>query len=203
MWKKWNLFTSALASFDRNWSARFAIICWLLRKRRCAFIFTPVAGALDDILDMSYRLMAECRRAFDNRMISHPGPAMGNIWRKPRTGWVKINVDVAVFTLDSTAGVGLVLRDSNGKWLSGAARAVGCCNVLVAELWAGYMLGRPIIGMSRLNRTAWRLLVWLHQCLQPCKRALLYGRLSGGCNEIGRFPQAPVVVREIVVEEMN
>ncbi|KAK8700343.1 hypothetical protein V6N13_018742 [Hibiscus sabdariffa] len=91
-WLQRNLFATASASSDTDWSARFAIICWLLWKRRCALIFTLAVGVVDDILDRSNRVVAECRRAFDNRTISLPVSVPESRWRTPKTAWVKVEV---------------------------------------------------------------------------------------------------------------
>ncbi|KAL4318363.1 hypothetical protein GQ457_18G022390 [Hibiscus cannabinus] len=57
-------------------------------------------------------------------------------WTRPRTGWIKANVDASVSMVDRSAGAGGVLRDDSGAWISGYARYVGRCDALLAELWA-------------------------------------------------------------------
>ncbi|KAK8562688.1 hypothetical protein V6N12_010759 [Hibiscus sabdariffa] len=162
-WLQRNLFATASASSDTDWSARFAIICWLLWKRRCALIFTLAVGVVDDILDRSNRVVAECRRAFDNRTISLPVSVPESRWRTPKTAWVKVNVDAAVSTLDSSAGVGVVCRDCNGRWMSGVARAVGRCTALVAELWAIHD------GLLHAWSTGYRFIEMESDCLEAVK----------------------------------
>ncbi|KAK8477924.1 hypothetical protein V6N11_014335 [Hibiscus sabdariffa] len=49
---------------------------------------------------------------------------------------INVNVDVAVSTVDGSAGIGVVFQDNEGRWLFGFARFVGRCPVLLAELWA-------------------------------------------------------------------
>lgn len=45
------------------------------------------------------------------------------IWTKPPMGWVKVNVDAAVFQ-DGSIGVGSVVRDMYGQFLSARCRRV-------------------------------------------------------------------------------
>ncbi|KAK8548028.1 hypothetical protein V6N12_060955 [Hibiscus sabdariffa] len=57
-------------------------------------------------------------------------------WSRPPRGWIKANVDASVHSGDGHAAIGGVLRDENGCWILGFRRSIGCCSVLVAELWA-------------------------------------------------------------------
>lgn len=57
-------------------------------------------------------------------------------WISSNRGWIKINADGAT-SKDTTwaAAVG-VLRDSNGRWITGFQRHVGSGTTLSSELWA-------------------------------------------------------------------
>ncbi|KAL4354521.1 hypothetical protein GQ457_06G016340 [Hibiscus cannabinus] len=57
-------------------------------------------------------------------------------WKMPPSQWIKVNVDAAVSTVDSSAGLGTSFRDDIGEWLFGSTRFIGRCSVLIAELWA-------------------------------------------------------------------
>ncbi|KAK8579612.1 hypothetical protein V6N12_069926 [Hibiscus sabdariffa] len=91
------------------WNCRFAIFCWLLWKRRCAVIFYSDFIRHDDILMQGDRLVVEY-------VISS-----AHVSRQPSP----VNV--------VPSGV---LRDENGSWILDFGRSIGCCSVLVAELWA-------------------------------------------------------------------
>ncbi|KAK8491672.1 hypothetical protein V6N11_050107 [Hibiscus sabdariffa] len=65
-----------------------------------------------------------------SRAISH--------WTKPPIGWIKANSDGAVRTSDSWAAAGGVIRDAYGCWIYGCTRSIGCCSVLMSELWAAH-----------------------------------------------------------------
>lgn len=55
----------------------------------------------------------------------HPPP--------PNTGWVKLNIDAAI---NLQAAGGELLRDNQGKWITGFIIKLGCCSVLEAECWS-------------------------------------------------------------------
>ncbi|KAL4384089.1 hypothetical protein GQ457_15G019500 [Hibiscus cannabinus] len=58
-----------------------------------------------------------------NRAYSH--------WTKTLVGWIKASSDSWVAT-------GGVIRDAYGGWISGCARSIGRCSVLMAQLWASH-----------------------------------------------------------------
>ncbi|KAL4296367.1 hypothetical protein GQ457_12G003980 [Hibiscus cannabinus] len=59
----------------------------------------------------------------------------GTSWECPPYGWVKINTDGAVGGRLNLATIGGVLRNNVGAWSFGFSRGVGCCSVLMVELW--------------------------------------------------------------------
>ncbi|KAL4290725.1 hypothetical protein GQ457_14G003440 [Hibiscus cannabinus] len=137
--KEWfctNLFEGSFVSNDDEWSNRFAIMCWLLWKRRCRLLFEENVGVLDDVLVTGNRLLMQTRDAFTMLVGSYARCAVVRLWSRQPPGWVKMNVDASVSIADQTAGVGGAIRDDIGSWRFGFARFVGRCNALLAELWA-------------------------------------------------------------------
>ncbi|GMJ04404.1 hypothetical protein HRI_004109600 [Hibiscus trionum] len=59
-------------------------------------------------------------------------------WQHPGRGRMKVNADGSVRGPLHVASIGGVLRDSTGAWIYGFGRCVGCCSVLMVELWAAY-----------------------------------------------------------------
>ncbi|KAL0009413.1 hypothetical protein SO802_010915 [Lithocarpus litseifolius] len=55
-------------------------------------------------------------------------------WTKPPLGWHKLNIDASV--TNGHAGVGGLIRDSNGNWVQGFSKTIGTTSVLMVELWA-------------------------------------------------------------------
>ncbi|KAH1081882.1 hypothetical protein J1N35_021643 [Gossypium stocksii] len=54
-------------------------------------------------------------------------------WQRPGTGWVKVNVDGFLVKQHARAAVGGVVRDSNGKWLTGFNMVTGMDEVFIIE----------------------------------------------------------------------
>ncbi|MBA0550997.1 hypothetical protein Golob_021901 [Gossypium lobatum] len=50
-------------------------------------------------------------------------------------GWVYLNTDGSVKSLDMFAAAGRLLRDHNGDWIVGFTRYLGNCEVIDSELW--------------------------------------------------------------------
>ncbi|KAL4366467.1 hypothetical protein GQ457_05G028510 [Hibiscus cannabinus] len=135
-WLRTNLFDVTSTVGAEVWPARFIITCWLLWKCRCIFVFEPTRGAGEGIIARGNILVAETRRAFCVN-VEPCGNGMADVcWAHPTLGWIKVNVDVAVSTVDGSAGIGAVFRKNEGRCLFGSARFVGRCIVLLAELWA-------------------------------------------------------------------
>ena len=57
-------------------------------------------------------------------------------WVKPPVSWAKLNTNGAIQGTLGLAGCGGLIRDWQGNWISGFARAVRLTPSLAAELWA-------------------------------------------------------------------
>ena len=57
-------------------------------------------------------------------------------WSKPASGWVKLNTDGSSLGNPGLAGGGDLIRDKEGKWITGFARKIGKTTSFIAELWA-------------------------------------------------------------------
>ncbi|KAK9038132.1 hypothetical protein V6N11_023021 [Hibiscus sabdariffa] len=90
---------------------------------------------LENIIARDDRFVEEVRRAKAKQIVSINANESEIQWKRPPSGWVKVNVDASVSLIDNRAGVGVVFRDSGGRWIRGAARSVGRCNALLAEMW--------------------------------------------------------------------
>ncbi|KAL4364057.1 hypothetical protein GQ457_04G031790 [Hibiscus cannabinus] len=135
-WLLKNLFDATFMAIDTDWSIRFAIFCWLLWKRRCCLLLDSEMGVLGDIYMHGNKMVEECSRVKCDMQRDRGGRVLVSNWAPPQVGWVKLNVDAAVATVDYTVGIGGVVRDENGSWLFGYAHFVGRCDVLLAEFWA-------------------------------------------------------------------
>ncbi|KAK8684120.1 hypothetical protein V6N13_040154 [Hibiscus sabdariffa] len=93
-------------------------------------------GALEDVIAKGNRLILDCKRSFEKQVVNIRTRQFHGCWKRPRSGWLKVNVDVAVSTADSSTGLGTVVRDDRGEWVIGTSRFIGRCSILRAELWA-------------------------------------------------------------------
>ncbi|KAK8997865.1 hypothetical protein V6N11_012401 [Hibiscus sabdariffa] len=73
--------------------------------------------------------------AADEQSSSTPRPTPLS-WIPPEPGWVCLSVDGAVSQPSSKGNIGGLIRDDNGVWLTGFAKATGHSSSLQAELWA-------------------------------------------------------------------
>ncbi|KAK8691458.1 hypothetical protein V6N13_074968 [Hibiscus sabdariffa] len=113
-WLSDNLFSASFVPGDVAWGVCFAILCWLLWKRRCSFLFGSDEGVLEHILSRGNRMVGECYRTAATKTDSRQGQDRRPSWTRPRTGWIKVNVDASVSTIDRSAGAGGALRDDHG-----------------------------------------------------------------------------------------
>ncbi|KAL4382902.1 hypothetical protein GQ457_15G029930 [Hibiscus cannabinus] len=56
-------------------------------------------------------------------------------WFAPPVGWVKLNSDGACRSVTGHSSCGGGFRNSEGVWLHGFSKFIGCCSILEAELW--------------------------------------------------------------------
>ncbi|KAK9035377.1 hypothetical protein V6N11_077419 [Hibiscus sabdariffa] len=130
--------THGVGEWRRIWKilVPFAVICWLIWKRRCCLVLASRESYRDDILVCGDRMVEERKHAFCSNQQVLRQPIVQSSWLAPPHGWVKLNVDASVSSLDHKAGVGGVLRDELGHWIFGFSHFLGHCDSLVAELWA-------------------------------------------------------------------
>lgn len=57
-------------------------------------------------------------------------------WSKPEVGWLKLNTDGSFGGEGALSRCGGLLRDSNGQWIRGFAKAMVVSSSLAAEMWA-------------------------------------------------------------------
>ena len=56
-------------------------------------------------------------------------------WSLPEQGWITLNIDGGYKEV-SMAGRGGLLRDHDGRWITGFSFKLGACTALAVELWA-------------------------------------------------------------------
>lgn len=61
------------------------------------------------------RLLTEWRKAQQERSTKVPGVSLSRRrWKAPPAGWVKMNIDAAIFPDLESIGIGCVIRDEYG-----------------------------------------------------------------------------------------
>ncbi|KAL4346505.1 hypothetical protein GQ457_17G015550 [Hibiscus cannabinus] len=94
----------------------------------------------DIVIGCSRRLqVATCRALVSHIQQQSVGGSVHlrcNDWSLPPVGCLKINVDGARRAIDGVASCGGVIRDSNGIWVAGFSKLIGCCSVLEVKFWA-------------------------------------------------------------------
>ncbi|XP_022743875.1 uncharacterized protein LOC111294752 [Durio zibethinus] len=58
------------------------------------------------------------------------------IWTPLTEGWFKLNTDGSSLENPGKVGVGTIILDRDGRWVSGSARFIGVGSNNLAELWA-------------------------------------------------------------------
>ena len=115
-------------------------------------------------------------------------------WKKPMTGWVKLNTDGAVFANLIKVRGGGVLRDSNGDWVVRFMRKLGSMSSILVELWAlkdGLLLARQLDILNVNIELDADLIV--HLLNNPSSHNLMLKPLLNDCrNLIKTFPSCTV-----------
>lgn len=144
-WIRYNCEAYEKHSVDIPWNIIFPIALWLLWKQRNLEIFEGVTSSRD-----LHRSFLEGAAEFYAALPSHTRPE--NIilhfgWSPPREGWFKLNTDGSALGNPGKAGIGGIIRDSNGRWVKGFWRYLGYTNSLIAELWGAredILLGKDL-----------------------------------------------------------
>ena len=59
-------------------------------------------------------------------------------WTRPAAGWLKINTDGAICAVNATAGVGIIVRNADGEFVSAESRRYTyVSDPFTAEMLAG------------------------------------------------------------------
>lgn len=72
-------------------------------------------------------------------------------WLFPPEGWFKVNTDGASKGNSGMVGCGGVLRDDQGRWVSGFDMNIGYCSAFRAELW-GILKGVELAWNNGIRR---------------------------------------------------
>ncbi|XP_050231744.1 uncharacterized protein LOC126680640 [Mercurialis annua] len=116
-----------------------AMICWQIWLNRNAAVWRQKLGTVDSIFHQACSQLAAWRVSrISAGSLKSAVQLQGDgrdRWKPPEEGWLKANVDAAVFSGNVGAGVGVVVRDWKGAVIQALqVRFQGCYSPRVAEL---------------------------------------------------------------------
>ena len=134
-WLKVNCQSKVFHSSAVPWTFVFSFVIWNLWKHRNGMVFNNnilnenLHGvSKSQVLEYYYCL---------GKIRSQKSKVVCNIsWKKPPTGWCKLNTDGASFGNPGKAEGGGIIRDSEGRWMRGFARSIGFTTSITAKFWA-------------------------------------------------------------------
>lgn len=92
-----------------------ALMCWSIWNRWNRWVWNKIAMSVFGTKMAALNLLAYWKKVHLENVKNKPAANQNpRQWHTPPPGWVKINVDAAVFSGTSTIGIGSVIRDGNG-----------------------------------------------------------------------------------------
>jgi ribonuclease HI len=134
-WLKLNC--SSPCSYDTflPWQTVFAFGIWNIWLRRNIFVFNSCSVIPDPVANtLAFALEMVCLMGKEYHV--KPRVQTQVKWKPPDLGWAKLNTDGASLGNPGIAGGGGLIRDSDGSWVGGFARAIGYTTSVQAELRA-------------------------------------------------------------------
>ncbi|KAL6574838.1 hypothetical protein OROMI_012123 [Orobanche minor] len=101
----------------------FICICWRLWYTRNTLVHERKAPDPPSVVQFAAEFLARYREAKIQFAAPRPSESQ-QAWKPPTGATIKVNVDAAIFKNSSTAGLGLVARDSSGKVVTWRQRRV-------------------------------------------------------------------------------
>ena len=135
-WLELNCSTRAVSDhLGIPWKIVFPMGIWQLWLARNKFQFRT--GVVDNLIQMkcikeSAKFFAIGAKDRCNKMKK----VIQVAWEKPPLGWMKLNNDGSALGNPGKAGGGGLIRDHQGNWVRGFARAYDNTSSSIAELWA-------------------------------------------------------------------
>ncbi|CAL9007008.1 unnamed protein product [Prunus brigantina] len=120
----------------RNFLTNISFLLWSIWKARCQFIFEGCKPEPTRVLQMANSAAGDFLKAClpsNSTGITHTEVLSNQShWTPPRIGWIKVNSDGAWKT-NKAAGLGVILRNSDGAFCGGLAEGKVCQSALAAE----------------------------------------------------------------------
>lgn len=106
---------------NREQCTLVTLMCWSIWNRRNRWIWEKINQPVFGIKAAALNMLTEWRKAHEQQV--QPGTSTGTTlairkWEKPQDSWVKINIDAALFEDIGCIGLGNVVRDSSGHFVT-------------------------------------------------------------------------------------
>lgn len=98
------------------------MVCWSLWKRRNKWVWDKANGSAFGVIAAASNLLRDWKEVQSLNNNSQNQTEVRR-WEKPKDGWIKLNVDAAVFR-NNNIGCGVVLRDAQGRFLGARCKRV-------------------------------------------------------------------------------
>lgn len=120
-----DVFKRVFGSCTREQIVLVGLFCWSIWNRRNKWVWDRVNGSVFGVKSAAMNLLSDWRAAQQVGSKCKPNiQSACKHWSRPPQGWVKVNVDAAVFPEQNCSGMGGVIRDEYGKFLRARSRRV-------------------------------------------------------------------------------
>jgi ribonuclease HI len=119
-----DLFSKVLEFIPQQSSEVFTIISWVLWNRRNKLRLNQKVEALDHVNTKARAYLEEYASCNEKPPPKESAPELGIKWQPPRHLGFKANYDGAVFQESNEAGIGVVVRDREGKVMASLVQKV-------------------------------------------------------------------------------
>ncbi|XP_074333675.1 putative ribonuclease H protein At1g65750 isoform X1 [Apium graveolens] len=107
---------------SREQCVQVGMVCWSLWNRRNKWVWEKINGSAFGVKAAANNLLRDWREA--QITVEKDQKAAGaRQWENPDAGWIKVNVDAAIFQ-DNSIGCGAVIRDHQGVFLAARCKKV-------------------------------------------------------------------------------
>ncbi|KAM6587872.1 hypothetical protein CsatA_010477 [Cannabis sativa] len=120
---------SLFQSLDSDRVCSLAMVAWSLWKARNSIVWKDKVLTVANVMSSARIALDHWRKAQDNTSLSHiyfgSSDDGAELWSKPETNTIKVNVDAAIFASENQYGYGMVARNNSGSLIDATAQ---CAN---------------------------------------------------------------------------
>ncbi|XP_074374523.1 uncharacterized protein LOC141714927 [Apium graveolens] len=116
--KACDVFSRVLDQSSKKQGIQVALLCWNLWNRRNKWVWDRANGSVFGVISAANHLIRDWREAQVKDEKRTIRGAMGaRVWSKPNEGWLKVNIDAAIF-LYGSIGVSAIVRDDQARFVA-------------------------------------------------------------------------------------